>query len=179
MEVAAELGAEKVVLHPWFANGLGVMMVEMSRERGLAALDQLILTARQLNLRVCLENLFPRSKSLVSPSDFVPVVTKYPELNLTLDTGHAHIGGGNGRILEFLVQFQNRIGHIHVSDNHGRNDDHLPIGAGLIDFKGLTDNLREIGYDQTVTFEVFSPDRGYLLISREKFVKMVREAASR
>ena len=32
--------------------------------------------------------------------------------------------------------------------------------------------LKEIGYNETVTFEIFSPDRDYLRISRDKFVGM-------
>ena len=59
-----------------------------------------------------------------------------------------------------------------MSDNFGKEDNHLPIGTGTIDFKKITRALKGIGYDGTVTFEVFSRDRDYLRISKEKFVAM-------
>jgi sugar phosphate isomerase/epimerase len=169
MHVAAELGAEKAVLHPWFVNGLGSMLPDFSRKLGREALNSILDAARELHLPICLENLFPRAASLVQPDDFAEIFKEYPDLQLTLDTGHANIGGGNRRIIEFLTRYQNNIGHLHVSDNNGRSDDHLPIGAGRIDFAAITKKLHEIGYNATATFEIFTPDREYLRLSREKF----------
>ena len=66
-----------------------------------------------------------------------------------------------------------RIAHVHASDNFGKEDNHLPIGAGTVDFQKIVKGLINIGYDQTVTFEIFSRDRDYLRISREKFAGMI------
>ena len=43
---------------------------------------------------------------------------------------------------------------------------------GTIDFQGIIKALKGISYNDTVTFEVFSHDRDYLKISKEKFVAM-------
>jgi len=37
--------------------------------------------------------------------------------------------------------------------------------------------LKAIGYNETVTFEVFSRDRDYMKISRDKFAEMMKEQA--
>jgi sugar phosphate isomerase/epimerase len=95
---------------------------------------------------------------------------------MTLDTGHAHINGRSGKkVLDFIDQFGDRIFHIHVSDNLGKEDSHLPIGVGTVDFPEIVKAIKEIGYNETVTFEVFAPDRDYLRISREKFAVMLND----
>ena len=62
----------------------------------------------------------------------------------------------------------NKIGHIHASDNFGREDSHLPIGAGTVEFDRILKELKGTGYNDTLTVEVFSRDRDYLGISRDK-----------
>ena len=77
------------------------------------------------------------------------------------------------KALDFIGTFSDRIGHVHVSDNFGKEDNHLPIGTGTIDFPKIIKALKDIGYDDTLTLEVFSRDRDYLRISREKLAAMV------
>lgn len=168
MRVAAELRAAKAVLHPSVIHGLGAAMHDLSRRYAAAALEQLLTEAGRLRLTICIENMFPHTLSLVRPEDFGAVFGRFPDARLALDTGHAHIEGGLQRILAFIERFADRIGHVHASDNFGRNDDHLPIGAGIIDFARIAKALKNIGYDDTITLEVFSKDRDYLRISRDK-----------
>ena len=170
LEVAASLDPLKIVLHPAHISGLGVFVVDKARKLGLHSLSRIVEKAEELNLQLCIENMFPRSNSLVQPDDFLDIFRKFPMLKFTLDTGHAHIGStGDKRNLEFLDKLGDRIAHVHASDNFGKEDNHLPIGAGTIDFQKIVKGLHAIGYDSTVTFEIFSKDRDYLRISREKF----------
>jgi sugar phosphate isomerase/epimerase len=58
---------------------------------------------------------------------------------------------------------------VHLSDNFGKREDlHLPLGAGAIDWRNIISMLKNSGYDGTITLEVFSQDRRYLLFSRDK-----------
>ncbi len=166
---ASDVGAMKVVLHPWYITGLGALVPDKARKYGLDGLEAIVEKADRLGLTLCLENMFPKAGSLTDPDDFVEVLEKFPSLKLTLDVGHAHIGRRRGhRTLEFIERFGPRISHIHASDNFGKEDSHLPIGAGNIDFRKIFKALKRIGYDQTITLEVFSRDRGYLKESRDK-----------
>jgi len=70
-------------------------------------------------------------------------------------------------MLQLVEQFGSRIAHLHFSDNHGRRDEHLAVGRGTVDFTGLVRRLQAIGYDDTITLEVFEPDRQLLIDSRE------------
>jgi sugar phosphate isomerase/epimerase len=173
LEVAAGLRPLKVVLHPSIIIGLSVFVMDQARYYALKSLEAIVEKADHLGLCLCIENMFPRSHSLVDPEHFDEVFERFPSLKLTLDTGHAHIDSkGNRKALDFIERFPGRIDHIHANDNLGRDDDHLPIGTGTVDFPEIVKALRAIGYDQTITLEVFSRDRDYLRISRDKLAAM-------
>ena len=64
----------------------------------------------------------------------------------------------NGYIvtLDLNKTVHDKIIHIHWRDNHGRKDEHLPIGEGLIDHEKTVRALKNIEYDRTITLEVFT-----------------------
>jgi sugar phosphate isomerase/epimerase len=43
-----------------------------------------------------------------------------------------------------------------MHDNHGKQDEHLPLGKGKIDVREVIRLLKEVNYNRTITFEVFS-----------------------
>lgn len=174
LETASELEAKKVVLHPSYIGGMGVYVMKQVKGYAFDSLGKVVFRAKQLGLCLCLENMFPKSMAFFKPDDFVEVFEMFPELKMTLDTGHACIDSPKGKqLFDFLRIFGDRIGHVHASDNHGKRDDHLPIGKGRIDFPKFAKALKEIGYDDTVTLEVFSEDPMDLKTSREKFAGFI------
>lgn len=174
LEVAGELNALKVVLHPGHIGGLAVFVRDMALDFGVQSLETIIAKADRLGLSVCLENMFPRVQSFYEPSHFEDILDRFPELRLTLDCGHANIGSGNQqRIFDFIGQFGPRIGHVHLSDNMGRRDDHLPIGKGTVNFQKIADSLKACAYDDTITLEIFTEDRRQLQVSRNVFADML------
>lgn len=175
LEVAAELGSQKVVLHPGHIGGLGIYVKETALAHANNSLAAIINRAQTLGLCVCLENMFPKCRAYVKPDDFVGILQRFPDLKLTLDTGHANIGNPDGRrILEFIEKFGQRIGHLHVSDNFGERDDHIPLGTGNINFLKIVTALKKCGYDSTATFEIFSEDRQELKRSRDRFDQILK-----
>jgi sugar phosphate isomerase/epimerase len=173
LEIAAELQPLKVVLHPSYMMGLSVFVPDLTSAHALESLEIIVEKAHSLGLCLCLENMFPRTHWLVNPEEFVEILAKFPTINLLLDVGHAHIEDAGGKkCLQFIEMFPGRIGHLHVSDNFGKEDQHLPIGAGIIDFSRVVNALKAKGYDDTVTLEVFSRDREYLKISKRKMEEM-------
>jgi sugar phosphate isomerase/epimerase len=170
LEVAAELGAVKAVLHPGHIGGLGIYVKETALAHVNESLAAIINRAQDLGLCVCLENMFPRCRAFVEPDDFTEILQRFPKLKITLDTGHANIGSRGGqRVFTFIEQFGQRIGHLHISDNFGERDDHIPVGAGTIDFLKIINALKRCGYDDTATLEIFSEDRREVKKSRDRF----------
>jgi len=176
LEVAAEMKPLKVVLHPSYMMGLATFAPELARAHAMESLEIIVGKAQALGLRLCLENMFPRTRWLINPEEFVDILAKFPTLNLLLDVGHAHLEDAGGKkCLRFIEMFPDRLKHLHVSDNFGKEDQHLPIGAGIIDFSKVVKALKGIGYNDTVTLEVFSRDREYLKISKRKMEEMFRK----
>ena len=168
LRVAVELGAEKVVLHPSMVSGMGSFVQTIVKGYAFDFLSEIVAAAAELKVTVCLENMFPRYLLGVEPDDLAEIFQVFPGLKLTLDTGHASIGDQKGGRLQQLVQrFGGRIGHLHFSDNQGRRDDHLAIGKGIINFPELVKSLKAADYDDTLTLEVFDPDRRLLVASRD------------
>ena len=175
LEVAAELGSRKVVLHPGHIGGLGIYVEEIALAHANNSLAAIIDHAQTLGLSVCLENMFPKCRAYIKPADFVGILGRFPDLKLTLDTGHANIGNPGGRrILEFIEKFGHRIGHLHMSDNLGQRDDHLPLGSGTINFSKIARAIKNCGYDDTATLEIFSEDRQELVQSRDRFDELLQ-----
>jgi sugar phosphate isomerase/epimerase len=173
LEVAADIQPLKVVLHPSYMTGLGAFVPELTRGYALESLEIIVEKSHALGLCLCLENMFPRTQWLMNPEEFEDILAKFPSVSLLLDIGHAHIDDAGGKkCLRFIEMFSGRIGHLHVSDNFGKEDQHLPIGAGIIDFSKIVSALKRIGYNDTVTLEVFSRDRDYLKISKKKIEEM-------
>ena len=168
LEAGSELGIEKVVLHPGYITGLGKFLMDRAKGYGMESIGTILKKATNLGITLCIENMFPQAHFLCAPYEFQEVFQSFPEIRLALDIGHANLGGGKNKSSEFIHQYGYRIGHVHASDNFGKEDNHLPIGAGIIDFEKILRELNEAQYDETLTLEVFSKDREYLKISKEK-----------
>lgn len=168
LETAQSLGATKVVLHPSMIGGMGALVPAVARGYAFEFLADMAAAAQQRQMTICLENMFPRCRLGVTPEDLDEIFAAFPALRLTLDTGHAHIDDpGNDRLRQLVERFGHRLGHLHFSDNLGKRDDHLAIRRGTIDFPELVRRLKEAGYDDTLTLEVFEQDRQLLVDSRK------------
>ncbi len=176
LRTAAKIRAQKVVLHPSIIHGMGPLVMDNSLKYAKKSFEAILAEARGLSLPICFENMFPKYNSFSSPDEFSALFEEFPDLKMTLDTGHANIDDPGGkRLFEFIERFPGRIGHVHVSDNNGRRDDHLKLGGGCIDFKKLAHMLNGAGYNDTMTFEIFTQKPRDLLESRERMAALLAE----
>jgi len=93
------------------------------------------------------------------------LLNKIPELFLHIDIGHANLYGRKPE--QFIKKFHKKLKHVHLHDNDTSKDLHLPMGCGNIDWIKTLKALKKY-YDGTITLEVFSKDRDYVLLSKEK-----------
>lgn len=79
-----------------------------------------------------------------------------------LDTGHLH---AQKEILPLSIEkLGNRIKYVHVSDNDGRDNEHLSLGEGTIDWEGVFLALKKhkfAGYVAVDIGEVENIDKAY------------------
>jgi len=178
--IAAELGAEKAVLHPGILTGLGHLAKNLCFKYGMESLQTIAQSAHTHGIKLCAENMPPFFGMFYEPEAFTSLFQTFPQFGLTLDTGHANIQLGENprpeRLSEFVQHFSRELCHLHVSDNQGSSDDHFPLGKGNIDFSSLVSRLKAVGYDKTVTLEIFSQDPKDLATSREHFARLMNQA---
>jgi sugar phosphate isomerase/epimerase len=166
LEVAAELGMEKAVLHPGHLSGMGAFVEETALGYAYESLARIAEKARTLGILLCIENMPPNAGAFVDPDDFKMLFDRFPEFRMTLDVGHAHIRDKTRRRpVAFIRRFGDRIAHLHVSDNKGQRDDHIQLGKGTVNLPVLARALRDIGYDGTITLEIFADDLKQLTAS--------------
>lgn len=176
ISAAAELGAKKAVIHPGMITGLGQFVPDIAKRLALESFRQIAEKAESIGLLLCVENMPPASGMFFTPDALAEILDFYPEMQMTLDTGHANIGKTKDRdSIAFIERFPDRIGHVHVSDNRGKSDDHIPVGAGNAPMKEIVNALKKIGYNETITLEIFAVDRGLLVYSRDRVKALFSE----
>jgi sugar phosphate isomerase/epimerase len=135
------------------------------------AMKELTEFAATKKLDLMLENAPPGNESpLESIEYFSQVMQAVPALKFHLDIAHAFIENRMKGVRDYINAFGDRLAHVHIHDNHGKCDEHLPLGKGKIDFRKAIRLLKEINYDRTITFEVFT-SRTDAVHSREFFKK--------
>ncbi len=168
VSTAAKLEIEKLTIHtePQFS-------IHANRETLVGSTIDSIATIQKWcadsNIILCVENFTDASFSL---DEFKKLFREIPELKFTFDVGHANMVKPNGEgISEYLRAFKGKLAHAHAHDNNGKEDLHLPIGAGKINWETVVSELRR-AYNGTITLEIHSSERAYLGASREKFLKL-------
>lgn len=113
---------------------------EYKVDAAFAALEELMLFARQRGVEILLENTPNGLSSAERLLTFFELT--HLNLNVCLDVGHAHIHEGVETAHRLL---KSRIRSTHVHDNNGKDDQHLfPLakGDGGIDWKAAMELLR-------------------------------------
>ncbi len=172
LEFFAAVGITLVNVHPY--TRVPLFGRDWIVQRQVEVLRELLALARSAGIKLMLENVPPLFNA---PGDLKPVFNALPDLGFHLDVGHANLGVPVNISGKLLGEFRARVAHVHLNDNLGGTEDlHLPLGAGRINWPWVARMLRRYGYDGTVTIEVFSPDRDYLLLSKAKWAKIWEEA---
>ncbi len=151
LDAFAAIGADRMNVHP--DRGPRLVDDAVSRERCADSIARVAAAAAERGIRLMVENLSP---PMASGDQLRPYLDAAPGIGLHLDVGHAHLRGQH--LAGLLEAFGDRIAHVHVHDNGGFRDEHLPLGAGKVDWPAAAAAVRATGYDGTVTLEVFSEE---------------------
>jgi len=147
-KIFCALGARIMNIHPCYfcPPAMRKFLVELNIE----ALKPIVEMAARYELTLVLENFkAPFDRVAI----FKTLLQMVPGLMAHLDFGHANIGRDNHEA--FCRQLGGSIKHVHFSDNRSSDDHHMPLGVGNINWKNAVNSLKSIGYDGTITLEVF------------------------
>lgn len=146
------------VVHPGYLSPYGVQVPHQAYMTNLASIRELCDFAADLGVLIAVENM----------PDLPKIFGKYPDemqeildavgshnVGFTFDVGHANTVG---LIDEFLDQLGGRISHVHIHDNMGKKDEHLPIGEGTVNWKQVMGKLSD--YKGIFVTEMASVEEG-------------------
>jgi sugar phosphate isomerase/epimerase len=163
------LDVQKVNLHP-DESIVGIFSRNRAVARNIQAIKRVIQEIKQYGLKLMIENTLRLFNSV---DELQTLFDAVDDVGFHLDVGHANLNAKKNKTPEFLDNFRERLEHVHLSDNRGGTADlHLPLGAGLVPWDKMISALRNSEYDGTITLEVFSRDKRYLLASREKLLEL-------
>lgn len=153
--LAADLGAELLVSHVGrLSRDYPKKLVGKATNNAIDCLKTISRASNDLGMVFTIENDY-------KASDFV--LAGYPEqtrllvenvgCKLTFDVGHANTVG---KIEDFTKLLDRFIVNVHLHDNNGRKDEHLPIGKGSVDFAAVFRKMKDWMARKPLTVECHS-----------------------
>jgi sugar phosphate isomerase/epimerase len=145
-EMALELGAGTVVVHPPF---------RWQREYAAAFVDGVAELTERYGVKVAVENMYPwraRGRELLA---YLPGWDPLPHAyeNVTLDLSHTATAGSDA--LAMARTLGDRLVHLHLADGVGSaKDEHLVPGRGTQPVAELLEHLAGVGFDGHIVVEI-------------------------
>ena len=166
---AEALGARLMTLH------LGTCPKDADRSEGLRRVAEgvrrALPEAARRGIRLALENHTPTV--LEGPlgdrpeeMDWIMAALQSEWIGRTLDLGHAHI---HGHLDAFLARSLDRVLNLHLHDNHGETDEHLPLGAGDVPWDRVLRQVARAPYNGPITLEFLAEPEQY-----EQAIELIR-----
>ena len=150
IDLANEINAEAVVVHPGVTSFLPNKYFKKEvYEFANESIKEIGDYTKDLGVLATIENM-PNFESMIYQNivDLNQLLVEN-EMHMTLDIGHAnHVGYAPDEMIFDSIK------HVHVHDNLGDDDSHLPLGEGSIDLKYIINTLESKNYDGIYILEV-------------------------
>lgn len=168
------LEAASILNIPWVVFHAGTYGTEFDRahiaelkRRNMEWFAPLIEACEKYNTGIAFENMaqsFGRGENAKDcycskTDDLIELADSFKSdrVGICWDTGHAHVNESNQPY--DLKKIGSRLKALHIQDNNGIDDQHLPPYLGSINWDELMHALHEIAYQGPFTFEAHSEIR--------------------
>lgn len=149
MDLVPYLHPRSIVFHPGYDRWRYDNDVTLWLKNSLLAWKALLRRAEALSVKIALENVFDENPT---PLRRLLEAADSPFLGYCMDAGHGHIFS-EVPLPEWIEALGSRLIEIHLHDNHGQADEHLPPGQGDIDFPAIFSSIRGKKLDPIYTIE--------------------------
>jgi sugar phosphate isomerase/epimerase len=156
----------KIVCHPSFDERYYVDCDDLWLESSIKTWTELIALAEAAKTIIALENVYEKNPHILRR---LFDALSSDSICFCFDTGHFNVFSFTPLNI-WMQELGKYLGHLHVHDNHGKADEHLPIGCGTFPFAELFETLRTFGVKPSMTLEAHNPDN--LLQSLNNIKKM-------
>ena len=170
LDLVREIDGEKAVFHPSSrAWDLGWNDDDLKASIRDSVCD-VTAAAHERDVEPCVENVIDGPYSIDGFDDLLSTT----DASMTFDTGHARLAGFSpAESATFLDRHRERVSHVHLSDNRGTGDEHLPVGLGTTDFETVLAPLLDSAWEGTMTHEVGTTELAYIEASKRRFDAIV------
>ena len=150
IDLANEINAEAVVVHPGLISFLANKYFKKEvYEFANQSIKEIGDYAKNLGVMATIENM-PNFEPMIyqNIADLNQLLVEN-EMHMTLDIGHAnHVGYAPDEMIFDSIK------HVHVHDNLGDDDSHLPLGEGNIKLNDIINSLESKNYKGIYILEV-------------------------
>ena len=143
-----------LVVHPQMPYAWGEETdPAFAREENRRFFSALCEYAKDYNVNICIENMPTKRHKLAGIPAIVDFVKElnYDNFFICLDTGHCCVSGDDSG--EMVRLCGNLLKVLHIHDNNGERDQHLPPYYGKINWKSFKQGLSDIGFDGCISSE--------------------------
>ena len=132
IDVADDLPYSRLILH---MGGSRETADPRKRDAAFSTLEHLILHAHHAGVAICVENTTSEMGDPAYLRAFVDE-TRLTGLRFNFDIGHAHLADfpEEERLEKSFSPLRELVSSVHLHDNHGEKDEHLPPYDGTIDW---------------------------------------------
>ncbi|MRR16313.1 MAG: sugar phosphate isomerase/epimerase [Deltaproteobacteria bacterium] len=144
----------KIVCHPSFDDRYYVNCDELWLENSVHFWRQLIGAAKEGGTVIAFENVYEKEPGILRR--LIEMLAS-DQVCFCFDTGHFNVFSRTPLDI-WLDEMGAYIGHLHLHDNFGKFDEHLPVGAATFPFDQLFSALKSLNVRPTITLEAHAPD---------------------
>jgi sugar phosphate isomerase/epimerase len=132
IDVADDLPYARLILH---MGGARETADPRKRDAAFSSLEHLILHAHHAGLTICVENTMSEMGDPGYLRDFVDE-TRLSGLRFNFDIGHANLSDfpEEERLAKSFAPLSDLVSSVHLHDNRGERDEHIPPYDGTIDW---------------------------------------------
>ncbi|MEM2908120.1 MAG: sugar phosphate isomerase/epimerase family protein [Candidatus Hadarchaeales archaeon] len=166
IDVCERLGGRIVVVHPGRCPvPERVEVLDRTKKWYVEFLEDCLDYASERGITLAPENIDGAHYPYSDASQLKLLAESFEGLGITFDIGHAYIAQRRRgaevpeeNIAHQIREIERYLAHIHLHDNKGTWDDHLPPGEGEINFGPIIEALRAVKYDGLLVVELWDPE---------------------
>ena len=149
IELARLYQPKTIVFHPGYETWKFDGNVKLWLESSLQTWTPLVDEAKARGLTLAIENVYEDT-----PDSLVALFNEInsPHFRFCFDTGHHHVFS-KAPLAVWFQGLAEYLCEVHLHDNHGQSDEHLPMGEGDFDFDTFFNLLSERHLQPILTLE--------------------------
>src|ERR1700756_2690099 len=146
IDVADDLPYARLILH---MGGSRETADPRKRDAAFSSLEHLVLHAHHAGVSICVENTLSEMGSPDYLRAFVDE-TRLTGLRFNFDIGHAHLAEfpEEERLERSFAPMKDLLSSVHLHDNHGEKDEHLPPYDGSIHWPSAVKVLKSASQNE-------------------------------